>query len=92
MKLKEQLEGFNLLLTEIYDTEMRISLLLQNAELTEEQMKMLRQQNAEELLLAGLCFLRKLLTAKSGSTRLYEILAERYGLSDGVSKTLQQIR
>lgn len=89
--MKTKIVGLNRFLTTIYDTDMRISILLSEIGYDPHQIQFLRHNYLEDLINGCILLLNQRITAYSGGDRLSIIINQRYGLDGQSSQTLQAI-
>lgn len=91
MSLKEQIEGINNLLTNMYHKETRLSTLLLGLGFRDDQIDTLRHHHLEQLVKVFISVLKENIGSKSDGERLYKIVNCRFGLDGESTETLQTL-
>ena len=89
--LKQQVEGINLLLEQIYTPQTKISTILLDCGLTDSDIENIRKNHLQEIVDLALTIFQAFLFARRGGERLWDILCDRYGLSGTEPMTLEKI-
>lgn len=91
MSIKTKVIGLNKFLASIYDTDMRISILLSEIGYDARQIQYLRQNCLEKLVDGCILLINQRIVAYSDGVRLNKVISQRYGLDGQPSQTLQTI-
>lgn len=86
--LKERVVGLNGLLSELYKTDMRLSLLLDRMGFVSSQIEILRSTHLEELVDCYVDIIRTRIARWEGGERLFFIVCRRFGLDGQQPDTL----
>ena len=89
--LKQQVEGINLLLEQIYTPQTKISTILLDCGLTDSDIENIRKNHLQEIVDLALTIFQAFLFARRGGERLWDILCDRYGLLGAEPMTLEKI-
>ncbi len=91
MDFKIQLTGLNELLSIIYGSETKLSVLLRELGFEENQIEQVRDKHLESVVSRFLEVIHKRLTNDAGRDTYYQILGRRYGLDGNIPEQLSAI-
>jgi hypothetical protein len=86
--LKQRVVGLNRLLSELYRTDMRLSLLLDRLGFVSSQTEILRSNHLEEVVDCYVDIIKTRIARWEGGERLFVIICRRFGLDGQQSDTL----
>lgn len=89
--LKERVVGLNRLLSEIYKTDMRLSMLLDRLGFVSSQIEILRSNHLEEVVDCYVDIMKTRIVGWEGGERLFFIVCRRFGLDGQLPDTLANL-